>query len=133
MIYEKRSDFIESNVEEAEEMLSSIKSFSGMLLVYMTRAGKERSARFELSGKISSDCRGLIKNIVTDGAVRFIAIGIRLPERLEYDYFKGLMKEAAYFRIDFLDYLVETRDEDGEFVMSYKEGIAEMKKMHPLI
>lgn len=129
MRYEVNRENIDANVLEAEEVIRAMNAEKGMVFVFQTHAGKERAFRCALSGDPDRDCEDAARKIKEDGAERFIAIALRLPEDLEYEYFKALNTAASRYRLKYIDLLTKTDDEDGEFIMSYRQGMSGLKSM----
>ena len=84
MRYDVNRENIDANVLEAEEVIRAMNAEKGMVFVFQTHAGKERAFRCALSGDPDRDCEDAARKIKEDGAERFIAIALRLPEDLEY-------------------------------------------------
>ncbi|MBR6404700.1 MAG: hypothetical protein IKS18_00720 [Lachnospiraceae bacterium] len=129
MRYDVNRENIDANVLEAEEVIRAMNAEKGMVFVFQTHAGKERAFRCALSGDPDRDCEDAARKIKEDGAERFIAIALRLPEDLEYEYFKALNTAASRYRLKYIDLLTKTDDEDGEFIMSYRQGMSGLKSM----
>ena len=129
MRYEVNRENIDANVLEAEEVIRAMNAEKGMVFVFQTHAGKERAFRCALSGDPDRDCEDAARKIKEDGAERFIAIALRLPEDLEYEYFKALNTAASRYRLKYIDLLTKTDDEDGEFIMSYRQGMSGLKSI----
>ena len=129
MRYDVNRENIDANVLEAEEVIRAMNAEKGMVFVFQTHAGKERAFRCALSGDPDRDCEDAARKIKEDGAERFIAIALRLPEDLEYEYFKALNTAASRYRLKYIDLLTKTDDEDGEFIMSYPQGMSGLKSM----
>jgi len=126
MKFDFKPENIDENIREAEELIEKMHAESGMILVYETRAGHERIFRTETTNDPAGDSKRILKEIVTDGAVRVVPISIRLPEDIEDDYVQAMMEESKRYRVLLPDFLKKTTDEYGDFVMSAREGQMEM-------
>ena len=127
MRYEVSRESIEGNLQEAEDMIRTMNVQSGLILVFQTRTGKERALRYPLIKDPQRDSEDAVRKIAEDGAVKFIAISLYLDEGLENEYFKALNTAAVRYKLQYLDFLSETYDEEGDITLSYRIGLTAMQ------